>query len=259
METSRQSIVVAVERMSAAVGVISDVMRTAGRSEVFRAQRERIDGGIRALRDLAPALAEGIRTALAEVADGWKEIDGNKVRMNEVKRLLENYREFRMYVQDFDDWRCDCYEGIDIYPAAHEIAMSLVLLCRSCDRSVEGIVEALEKGADGGGSQPSPTDEFEREMSAFCSIPSSGYLVMQIMHPSEQAFRAMWYGKKIELSYFAQYYNLTSQQVRMIFEFPQERRTKTPFAYTRYPSENLPDDDPLVVLLKKYPRSILVK
>lgn len=133
--------------MSAAVGVISDVMRTAGRSEVFRAQRERIDGGIRALRDSAPALAEGIRTALAEVADGWKEIDGNRVRMNEVKRLLENYREFRMYVQDLDDWRCDCYEGIDIYPAAHEIAMNLVLLCRSCDRNVEGIVEALEKGA----------------------------------------------------------------------------------------------------------------
>ena len=74
-----------------------------------------------------------------------------------------------------------------------------------------------------------------------------------------QKFKAVWTGAKNELTYFADWFRKDASQIRMIFDFPDDRKSKEQFALSRHPADKLPESNRLILLLKKYPREIFFK
>ncbi len=137
MGTDRHSIIEAAEQMRSAVSVMQEIMRIASRSELHRSGRLRIESGINTLEENCPGLKNVIIEAAAALRDDWPDIEGNKARIRETSTFFEQYQKFKAAVLEFDDWRCDCYDKEDIYPQAHQISMSLVLLCGRTDEELE--------------------------------------------------------------------------------------------------------------------------
>ena len=64
---------------------------------------------------------------------------------------------------------------------------------------------------------------------------------------------------KNELTLFGKYYDLTDTQLRMIFDFSDDKKTKQQFAMSRYPCEKLGADNRLYRILQKYPKEVFYK
>lgn len=259
MGYTRETIIEAAELMDSAVSAMKEVMRLAGKSDIYRADRMKIDSDIFLLQEECPALAESLMDAALLFRDEWPEIEMNRLRMAEMSRFLEKYQRLRMTVLEFDDWRCDCYDGIEIYPKAHEIAMSMVILCNSADEELRLVSDALAQGSDDHQSIDSMLEQFEKEMEPFCKIPNKGYLVNQIVRTVDPVFPAIWTGQKNELTYFAEWFRKDASQIRKIFEFEDDKKTKTPYELSKYPASTLPRDNALVKLLERYPKDNFFK
>lgn len=259
MGGDRHSIIEAGTQMRTAVLTMEEVMRTAGRSELHRSGRLQIESDIRTLEEGCAGMKKLILKAAAALRDDWPEIEQNKARIRETSIFFEQYQKFKATVLEFDDWRSDCYDKEDIFPQAHQIAMSLVLLCGRADEELEQTRQMLDELQNGCTGSEDPLLEFEREMAEFCDIPFEGYLVQQIRFTKDPVFKAVWTGAKNELTYFAGWFRKDASQIRMIFDFPDDRKSKEQFALSRHPADKLPESNRLILLLKKYPREIFFK
>lgn len=245
--------------MRTAVLTMEEVMRTAGRSELHRSGHLQIESDIMALEEGCPKMKKLIVTAAAALRDDWPEIERNRARIRETSIFFEQYQKFKATVLEFDDWRSDCYDKEDIFPQAHQIAMSLVLLCGRADEELEHTRLMLDELQNGCPRSEDPLLEFEREMAEFCDTPFEGYLVQQIRFTTDPVFKAVWNGAKNELTYFANWFRKDASQIRMIFDFPEDKKSKEQFALSRHPADKLPESNRLILLLKKYPREIFFK
>lgn len=245
--------------MRSAVSTMEDIMRVASHSEIHRHDRIQIQSGIDELEENCPALLQVILDAALSLRDEWPEIEKNKARVRETERFFDGYRKFKATVLDFDDWRCQCYEGDEIFPEAHEIAMSMVLLCGRCDEQLDSTAKLLDELDHCGFSSDDPLLDFEKQMQEFCDIPTDGYLIQQIRFTKDWALKATWHGAKNELTYFAEWFRKDSAQIRMIFDFPEDKKTKSRFELSKHPADKLQENNRLRLLLNKYPRERFLK
>ena len=259
MSDDRHSIREAAEQMRSAVSVMQDVMRTAGHSELHKSGLARIDSDIRTLQKDCPELKKSILRAALQLRDDWTEIEGNKARLWETESFFAEFRKFLATTLQFDDWRQDCYDEINIFPQAHEIAMSLVLVCGECDEELAPLRVMFDELKNGGVPSEDPLEGFEEAMRDYCIIPQDGYLVEQIRHNFEPVFKAKWIGAKNELTLFGEHFGKSSLQLRRIFDFDEDKKTKQPFAMSKHPTTNLGDENRLCQILKKYPKEIFFK
>ena len=259
MGIDRDSIYEAARRMNLAASVMQEIMRVARRSELHRAGRVKIDSDILTLQKECPKLKKLILRAVMQLRDDWPEIEGNKARRWETAKFFETYQKFMATALQFDDWRQDCYDDINIFPQAHEIAMSLVLVCGECDEELSPLREMFEESGNAVSSYDRLLLKFEDEMKEFCCVPIQGGLIDQVRHPNDPVFRFQWIGAKNELTLFGKYYDLTDTQLRMIFDFSDDKKTKQQFAMSRYPCEKLGTDNRLYRILQKYPKEVFYK
>jgi len=150
MGAHRQSIVEAAEQMRSVTSTISEIMRISYRSEIRHSGKVQIESYIHSLEDCCPELYHTLMNAALSLRDDWPVIETNKARLRETGTFFDEYQKFKAEVLEFDDWRCTCYEGQDIFPEAHQIAMSLVLLCGKCDSELNmmrAMIEELKTGS----------------------------------------------------------------------------------------------------------------
>ena len=251
MGADRHSIIEAAEQMRSAVSTMEEIMRIAGHSEIHRGDRIKIQSGVDELEDNCPTLLQSIMNAALALRDDWPEIELNKARIRETEKFFEQYQKFKAAVLDFDDWRCQCYDGEEIFPEAHEIAMSMVLLCGRCDEQLTSTAKMLDELDHCGFSSDDQLLAFEKQMQEFCDIPSDGYLIEQIRFTKDSIFKATWHGAKNELTYFADWFRKDSAQIRMIFDFPEDKKTKGRFEISKHPANKLQESNRLRMLLNK--------
>ena len=259
MAIDRHSIIEATELMGSAASTIKSIMRAGSLSDIHNAQRMQVNSGCSALEDGCPELAAAVNDAALFLHDFWTEIEVNKALLLETESFLRRYQSFKAAVVDFDNWRQDCYNGVDFFPAAHQIAMSLVRLCASADREIQPVVGLVEELRCGGKKQKPIEERFEDDMKVFCTIPYSGYLAKQVVRAEEMVVKSIWRGQKNELSYFAKWFGKDSFEIRRIFELEEEKKTKQPFEISKYDPSTLSGDNALIQTLKKYPREDFLK
>ena len=245
--------------MRSAAAKMREIMRIGNRTELYRAGRNQIDSNIGQLEENAPDLNDSIMDAALSLRDSWPEIEPNKLRVQEAEDFIREFQCLKAAVLEFDDWRQDCYEKENIFPRAHQIAMSLVCMCARCEKEIEPLVVVIDELKNGGLRSDSPLLKFEQEMDAYCQTPAVGYLASQIVHTEDMPIKAYWKGAKNELTLFGEHFNKTSQQLRMMFDFPEEKKTKQVFEMSKHPAGKLGEENKLYQLLKKYPREIFFK
>ncbi len=150
--------------MRSAVSIMQEIMRIASRSELRRSGRVQIESDIHSLEDNCPALYDTLMTAAIALRDDWPEIEKNKARVRETAKFFTEYQKFKACTLQFDDWRMECYDKDDIFPEAHQIAMSMVMLCGKCENELELMRTMLDELQHGGVSSDDPLLGFENAM-----------------------------------------------------------------------------------------------
>ena len=259
MNIERDAIFTAAGLMRSAAQLMQEIMRLGNKSELYKAGRDQIESDITQLEDGAPDLADAITAAALRLRDDWPEIEKNKLRVQETEEFINEFLRLKMTVMDFDDWRQDCYEKERIFPSAHQIAMSLVCMCHRSEELIAPTIRVIDELKNGGLRSDSPQLKFEAEMAPFCTPVVTGYLTSQIVHPHEAPMKSCWTGAKNELTLFGEHFNMDSRDLRMIFTFPDEKKTKQVFEMSKHPSTKLGEDNRLYQILQRYPRELFFK